>query len=120
MQIIKESNFTTKNLKSHIDKHHDQYENDIRFKDAKTDEDFARIYDTIGDRLSKMKVGKSDSRGRFVGFIDKQNRRVKFDKATGDFVVYSGPSTISLHKKTVKQYKNILRRDFKSEFPYNK
>lgn len=123
MKIIKESRFRVSNLKQHADKHHNQYINDPRFKDAKTDDDFNKIYDEIGDKLSRKTVAKSDDvsrKNRYVGFIDKRKRRVKYDKQTEDFIVFAGPETITLHKKTYDQYKNILKRDFGSEFDYNK
>lgn len=120
MKVIKESNFEPDNLLNHVEEHKKQYLYDSRFRNVKTENQFNSLYNSIGDKLSRIKVGSSLSDNRFVGYIDKKNRYIKYDRKYQDFVVYSGKFTITLHKKTYQQYLNIRRRDFKSEMPYNK
>ena len=119
MKVIKESDFDTKNLNIHFDQHKNEYKYDLRFSNIKNDDDFKKKYNEIGDTLSRKKVGSSLSDSRYVGYIDKKGRSIKYDRAYNDFVVYVKNKSITLHKKSYKNYLKIRNRDFKSEFPYN-
>lgn len=118
-----ESNFQKHNLKRHIFVHKDDFSHDNRFRSVlNNDEKFAKLYDKISDELSRRKVGLSDGsdNSRYIGYISKDNRYIKYDRKTCDFVVYSGKYTITMHKKSFREYKRIRKRDFREEFPYNK
>ena len=86
----------------------------------KNDEEFKKKYNEIADQLSRKKVDNSMSEdSRYVGFIDKKGRYVKYDRTYNDFLVYRKNDSITLHKKTYQNYLKVRNRDFKSEMPYN-
>ena len=116
IEFLDESNFTSKNLRSH-QKHFDDYRYDVRFKDIDFNDLDAvgRKYDEIGDQLSWRKCGKSDSDNRYVGFIDHKGRKCKYDRVNNDFIKYKGEESITLFKITPKRYDIIRKRDFASE-----
>ena len=117
--INEESDFSQSNLSVHVQKYLMQYKNDPRFKNITSDEDFAKKYNEIADKLSRKRVGKSTSLDRYVGYINKDNNRVKYDRYTMDWLIYNFDKSITLHKKSAEEYDKIRKRDFKKEFPYN-
>ena len=119
IKIIKESNFTQDNLIRHLESHKVHYLNDPRFANVTTDEEFSALYDSIGDALSRKRVSKSNSSDRYVGYITKNGRRIKYDRKTLDWISYNRDITITLHKKSAKEYERIKKRDYLKEFPYN-
>ena len=120
IKVIKEdSDFSEDNLIKHLESHKVHYLHDPRFKDVRTEEEFADLYNKIGDSLSRKHVDKSDSSSRYVGYINKQNNRVKYDRVTLDWIIYNRDKTITLHKKSSKEYDRTKKRDFLREFPYN-
>ena len=119
IEFLDESNFDPENLTAH-QKHFDDYRYDPRFKgiDFNDLEAVGKKYDEIGDQLSWRKCGKSDSDDRYVGFIDRNGRKCKYDRVNNDLIKYKGRSSITLFKVTPKRYDTIRKRDFKSElFP---
>lgn len=122
MKVIKldESNFEKNNLDKHYKRHFTEYSHDPRFAKVKdNEEEFKKLYDKIADELSWVRVSKSDSDDNYVGYIAKDGRRKKYNKATRDFVSYSKDKTITMHKKDLKSYNKTLEREFLKEFPYN-
>ncbi len=118
---LAESEFKKSNLLTHADQHRKHYKNDDRFSNVTSLDEFATLYNQVGDRLSRKRVGKSDAYHgvRYVGYITKDGRYVKYDKKYHDFLVYSYDKIITLHKKSYTEYVRILQRDFGKEFPYN-
>ena len=118
---LDESKFNKTNLYYHgvTRSHIDEYKHDLRFSGITKLNDRLKKYNEIGDILSKARAYSPFSDKRIVGFINKQNRVVKFDRQYGDFVVFKGDDTITLHKRTERSFKSNLRRDFKEELPEN-
>lgn len=115
-------------LLRHI-KHIDEFKDDERFnnsisrlKDAINS--FSFYYNAVADDLARSNAGVSTSlNDDIVGFVNKDDYCVKYNRKNGDFVIYNPRSTIlktkTLHKKTYQQYLNNLNRDFKEELPEN-
>lgn len=133
-EILHESKFKrdkTQNkltdLDYHFQKHRNEFENDGRFINVKNDyKKFRKMYDNAADNLSKQSaspVSQFDNPDvRYVGFVTKDGRTVKFDKVTSDLVVYRGPVTISFYnlKGGSKNYnKNKVKRIFKNKVKSN-
>ena len=78
-----------------------------------------KLYNEIGDKLSKAEAGSVYSPDKIVGFISKNGRTVKYDKEYGDYIVFNGEETITMFKKTMKQFMNTVERDFLRELPEN-
>ena len=116
--------FGKDNHTSHTDKHYKEYINDVRFQGVDyPSEEFDSRYNQIATKLSNIRVDKSDSEShRFVGYISKDKRQIKYDKKTWDYLVMSadGKTIITLHKKSPKEYKRVLKKTFLSELDYNK
>ena len=121
LNTMYESNFSPYNLQRHMDvRHINQYVNDTRFIGlVPGSPEFAAKYDEIGDALSRKKVSPSYSNDRYVGFITKDGRYLKYDRKTLDTVVYDHKYTISLHKKSKSYYDKTLKYSFGREMPYN-
>ncbi len=119
---LTQANFEEENHKTHSDKHYKEYLKDNRFKGIEyPSAEFNTLYNEIGRNLSKTRVDKSDSSTRIVGYIAKDSRQIKYDKATKDYLVISsdGSTVISLHKRSGKEYTRVLKKDFLKEFDYN-
>ena len=86
---LHETHFNKKNLWKHLKKHMNQYVDDDRFLPVA--QQFADIYNNIGDELSRKRVGLSDNSdgSRYIGYIDNKGRSCKYDTKTKDFVVYT-------------------------------
>ena len=117
---LDESKFNRNNLNIHYWKHRNQYRYDPRFKDVETEEEAKELFDSIGDELSNAKAGSPFSDDIIVGFINKQGRVVKYNRSTGDYIVFNGDDSITLHKKLENQFRSNVRRDFLDELPENK
>lgn len=119
IKVIKESEFSENNLIKHLESHKIHYLNDPRFIGIVDESEFEKLYNSIGDSLSRKKVSKSNSNDRFVGYITKNGIRIKYDRKTLDWIAYNKNKTITLHKKSAKEYDRIRKRDYSREFPYN-
>ena len=113
---IDESWFLKQNLQQHS-KHIAEYKNDYRFRnvDFSNPKDVLQKYNELGNWLSNVKVESPFSSARFVGYIDKNGRTVKYDRKNFDYIVFTKDSSITLHKKSNKQFEKIVRRDFNKE-----
>ena len=76
-------------------------------------------YDEIAEDLSNSKAYSPFSNEDIVGYIDKFGRTVMYDRRYGDYLVFDKDDTITMFKKTDKQFRNTVRRDFLKELPEN-
>ena len=131
MKLIKyntiDESFEYESLLRHI-KHIIEYKDDSRIKNTikpleRTIFNFAIEYNKIADDLAIQKAGPALSDEDIVGYIDKNDNAVKYDKINHDFVVYNPRSprliTKTLHKKTYDQYLTHYSKHFKEELPEN-
>ena len=116
-----------KNLDNHYEKH--VAKSWVDYIDDETDELFdptsKEEYNTLGDALTKQKVRTSDTNSpdRFVGYVTKDGKIVKYDKETNELVVYvakyGDQATISYYKTKSgpehKSYNKKKERDYGRE-----
>ena len=113
-------------FKDHVDKHVAKDWNTYYFDRSfellpPMDED---EYDDAADILTKKPVSTSDinSEDRYVGFVSKSGKIVKYDKILGEMVIYichkTASSTITYYQcngLTHNRYKRILDREYDRE-----
>ena len=121
IRLFKIATFNEDNRKVHSNKHYKEYINDIRFRGIKfPSEQFENLYESISKQLSCTRVDISDSTSRYVGYVALDDRQIKYDRQTWDYLVISDTGIIiSLHKKHPKEYQRVLKKEYKSEFDYN-
>lgn len=131
MKIIKTpitEDFDYNSLLSHV-KHIIQYKNDSRCaKEAhnliNAINAFVAKYIQIADSLALSPAGLSNSNDNIVGYIQVDNNAVKYNKTTGDFVVYNPRSpklkSKTLHKKTYGEFLRTMKKYYLEELPENK
>ena len=110
-----EEEFTSQyNLENHYDKHVvKRKEYDV------TPEE----YEAIADKLQRTPIDNKNIFG-YISEVDGKEAYVKWNKATEDFVVYTYknniPYTISLYKKTYREYNSEMWDSYVGEIPTGK
>lgn len=131
MKIIKTpitEDFDYDSLLNHV-KHVIQYKDDSRCAKEANNlinaiNTFAAKYNQIANSLALSPAGLSTSNDDIVGYIQVDNNAAKYNKITGDFVVYNLRSpklkSKTLHKKTYKEFIKTMQRYYLDELPENK
>lgn len=131
MKIIKTSiteDFDYDSLLSHV-KHVIQYKDDSRCAKEANNlinaiNAFAAKHNQIADSLALSPAGLSNSNDDIVGYIQVDNNAAKYNKITGDFVVYNPRSpklkSKTLHKKTYEEFLRTMKKYYLEELPENK
>lgn len=119
--------FDYDSLLRHI-KHVIEYQDDPRCsKEAnnliKEINKFSIKYNQIADSLAASPAGRTDSNDLIIGYIQKDGRIAKYNRSTGDFVVYQPKNnrnvTKTLHKKTYNEFLNTMKNYYKDELIEN-
>ena len=130
MKIIRSVNesMSFEEILTHV-KHIVEYKNDPRFASVANStinaiKNFGALYNQVADNLAKARAGAPSSNDSVVGFVNKENFYVKYDRTTEDYVFYNPMSpklkTKTLHKKTEAEFQDNVKRDYASDLPQEK
>ena len=102
------------NLDNHYDKH---VKNRKEYSVSKEE------YEAIADKLQRTPIDNKKIFG-YISKVDDKEAYVKWNKDTEDFVVYvykkDKPYTISLYKKTYREYNSEMWDSYLGEIPAGK